>query len=198
MKVLLKVDIDNIGYAGEVHKVSNGYGRNYLLPKGLAVVASDGMLKQAEGWRKKAEARRAEMRAEYEALAAKIKEVSLTFTARAGETGKLYGSITTTQIADAMNEMLGTDIDRRKVGVEQLRQLGSHQIVVRLSGDFQPELTVVVEDENAPEEFVMEEPVVATEESAAESADEVVAVVPVESEDAAELDEISEEESEAA
>jgi large subunit ribosomal protein L9 len=152
MKVLLKQDLDNIGLAGEVHKVSNGYGRNFLLPQGLAVVASPSMMKQAEAWRKKAEARRAELRAEYEALSAKIEEVRLTFTARAGETGKLYGSITTSQIADDLNEKLGTDIDRRKVGIEQLRQLGEHKVVVRLSGDFQPELTVVIENEEGETE----------------------------------------------
>jgi len=147
MKVLLKVDVDNLGMAGEVQSVSNGYGRNYLIPQGLAVVASPSMMKQAEVWRKKAEARRQQIRAEYEALAELIRGVHLTFSARAGESGKLYGSITTSQIADEMNEVLGTDIDRRKVGVEPLRQLGKHKVVVRLSGDFQPELTVVVESE---------------------------------------------------
>lgn len=158
MKVLLKEDIENIGLAGEVHDVSNGYGRNYLLPQGLAVVASPGMMKQADVWRKKAEARRAELRAEYEALSAKIEEVRLTFTARAGETGKLYGSVTTTQIADDLNEVLGTEIDRRKVGVEPLRQLGEHKVVVRLSGDFQPELTVVIENEEGEIEPAVELP----------------------------------------
>lgn len=147
MKVLLKQDVENIGMAGEVHKVSNGYGRNFLLPQGLAVIASPGMMKQADVWRRKAEARREELRQEFQALATRIENVRLTFTARAGETGKLYGSITTTQIADDLNEALGTDIDRRKVGVEPLRQLGEHKVVVRLSGDFQPELTVVIENE---------------------------------------------------
>ncbi|MBK8903683.1 MAG: 50S ribosomal protein L9 [Anaerolineaceae bacterium] len=147
MKVLLKQDVENIGMAGEVHKVSNGFGRNFLLPQGLAVIASPGMMKQAVVWRKKAEARREELRQEYQALATRIENVRLTFTARAGETGKLYGSVTTTQIADELNEELGTDIDRRKVGVEPLRQLGEHKVVVRLSGDFQPELTVVIENE---------------------------------------------------
>lgn len=149
MKVLLKEDVDNLGYAGEVHKVAPGYGRNYLIPKGMAVKASDSVMKQAEIWRGRAEARRAELKAEYEALSAKIEDVKLSFKARAGETGKLYGSITTAQIADDLNEALGTDIDRRKVGVEALRQLGEHQVVVRLSAEFQPEVTVVVEDEEA-------------------------------------------------
>lgn len=175
MKVLLKQDVENLGYAGEVHKVAPGYGRNYLIPQGLAVLATPGMMKQADAWRKKAEARRAQLRAEYEALAAKIQDVTLKFTAKAGNTGKLYGSITTSQIADELNAVLGTDIDRRKVGVEPLRQLGEHKVVVRLSGEFQPEFTVVIESEEG-EEVVMEEPVTPEdlEEAAEEAVEEVV------------------------
>ncbi len=148
MKVLLKVDVENLGYAGEVYSVANGYGRNYLLPQGLAVKASEGMLKQAEAWRKRAETRREEIRAEYEALSAKIIEVVVSFTARAGETGKLYGSVTTAQLTDALNELLGTDIDRRKVGNDPLRSLGEHKVIVRLNADFQPEFTAVIENED--------------------------------------------------
>ncbi|MCZ7669343.1 MAG: hypothetical protein M5U34_20275 [Chloroflexi bacterium] len=81
-------------------------------------------------------------------MAAKIEEVILTYTAQAGETGKLYGSITTSQIADDLNETLSTEIDRRKVGIEPLRQVSNHKVVVRLSGDIQPELTVIVESED--------------------------------------------------
>ena len=95
MKVLLKEDVDNLGLAGEVHEVAPGYGRNYLIPQGFAVKATSGAMSQADVWRKKAEARRAQIRAEHEALAAQIEAVTLMFTARAGETGKLYGSITT-------------------------------------------------------------------------------------------------------
>ncbi len=157
MKVLLKEDVDNLGFAGEVHKVAAGYGRNYLLPKGLAVKASPNVMKQAVVWRRKAETRREEIRAEFEALSQKIQEVTLNFTAKAGNTGKLYGSITTSQIADTLNETLGTEIDRRKVGVDPLRQLGEHAVPVRLSGDFQPELTVVIASEDAPEEADAEE-----------------------------------------
>jgi large subunit ribosomal protein L9 len=158
MKVLLKEDVDNIGYAGEVHKVADGYGRNYLIPKGLAVLATGSVMKQADVWRKKAEARREELRAEYEMLSQKINETTLTYSARAGETGKLYGSITTSQITDDLNEVLGTEIDRHKVGVEPLRQLGKHQVVVRLSGDFQPHVTVLIEpEEGSPAQLVLEE-----------------------------------------
>ena len=150
MKVCLKEDVDNLGYAGEVHTVADGYGRNFLLPKGLAVKASPDVMKQAVAWRKRAETRRAELRAEHNVLAEKIRAVTLTFTARAGENGKLYGSITTHQIADMLNEVLGTEIDRRKVGTEPLRLLGEHHIPVRLSGEFHPEFLVVVQQEGAP------------------------------------------------
>lgn len=153
MKVLLREDVDNIGYAGEVHKVADGYGRNYLIPRGLAVKATPSVLKEAEAWRKKAEARRAELRAEYQALSERIEATTLTFAALAGESGKLYGSVTTAQVTDALNEALGTDIDRRKVGDEPLRRLGSHEVLVRLAREFQPRVTVVIE----PEGEVVEE-----------------------------------------
>lgn len=151
MKVLLKEDVSNLGYAGEVHDVADGYGRNYLIPQGLAVKATPNVVNQARVWRQRAEARREQLRSEYEALTARINDTILTFTARAGETGKLYGSVTTTQVADELNETLGTDIDRRNVGTEPLRELGEHKVVVRLSGDFQPEVTVVVKREGGEE-----------------------------------------------
>jgi large subunit ribosomal protein L9 len=163
MKVLLKEDVDNLGYAGEVHTVADGYGRNFLLPKGLAVKASPNVMKQADAWRRRAESRRAELRAEYDILSEKIRAVALTFTARAGENGKLYGSITTHQIADKLNEALGTEIDRRKVGTEPLRQVGEHSIPVRLSGDHHPEFRVIVQPEGAPAPSLVAQPVEETE-----------------------------------
>ena len=172
MKVLLKEDVENLGYAGEVYTVADGYGRNYLIPKGMAVIAKPGVLKQADVWRKKAEARRAELRAEHEALSEKIESTKLTFTARAGSTGKLYGSITTTMITDLLNETLGTEIDRRKVGTEPLRQLGEHKVVVRLSGDFQPHVTVFIESEDGDVLLDLAEEDVAEEEGGEEAAAE--------------------------
>lgn len=156
MKVLLKEDVENLGLAGEVYDVANGFGRNYLLPNGFAVKASLGVMNQAELWRNKAEARRAEIRAEFEALAEKIVEVTLNYTARASETGKLFGSVTTAQITDDLNTELSTEIDRRKVGVEPLRQLGEHKVVVRLNANIQPELTVIIEGEEVPVTVVEE------------------------------------------
>jgi large subunit ribosomal protein L9 len=157
MKVLLKEDVENLGYAGEVYKVADGYGRNYLIPKGMAVLANPSVMKQAEAWRKKAETRRAEMQAEHEALSATIEATTLTFTARAGNTGKLFGSVTTAQITDSLNETIGTEIDRRKVGTEPLRQLGEHKVVVRLSSDFHPHVTVIIESEDGEVFQVIEE-----------------------------------------
>jgi large subunit ribosomal protein L9 len=170
MKVLLKEDVENLGLAGEVHQVAPGYGRNYLIPRGYAIVATPGALNQATVWRKKAEARRAQIRAEHQALAEKINGVTLTFTARAGETGKLYGSITTAQVAEGLADALGIEVDRRKVGDEPLRQLGEHKVVVRLTGDIQPHVTVLIKPEG--EEEMAAETAVApeTEEEAEEVA----------------------------
>ena len=171
MKVLLKEDVENLGYAGEVFKVADGYGRNYLIPKGMAVLANPSVMKQAEAWRKKAEARRAEMQAEHEALSVSIEATTLTFTARAGNTGKLFGSVTTSQITDSLNETIGTEIDRRKVGTEPLRQLGEHKVVVRLSSDFHPHVTVIIESEDGEVLQVIEEEEEAFEEIEIEAVD---------------------------
>ena len=144
MKVLLKEDVDNLGYAGEIMNVADGYGRNYLIPKGLAVIATAGVLKQASVWRERAAVRMAELQQEHQALAARIEETQLEFTARAGETGKLYGSITSNDIAELLNESLGTEIDKRNVAGGPLRSLGEHQVPIRLSRDFSPRVNVVV------------------------------------------------------
>lgn len=159
MKVLLKEDVDNLGYAGEVMNVADGYGRNYLIPNGLAVKATSGVLKQAESWREHAAVRMNEIRKEHEALSSRIDNVTLEFEARAGETGKLYGSVTTADIAQQLNEVLGTEIDRRNIASEPIRQLGKHQVTVRLSRDYSPSVTVVVRpfgDEEFDEEIEAE------------------------------------------
>ncbi len=144
MKVLLKEDVDNLGYAGEVLQVADGYGRNYLIPRGLAMKATAGVLKQAHSWRERAAVRLAELRSEHEALSLQINNTILNFYARAGETGKLYGSITTGDITDELNEMLGTDVDRRHVIGGALRQLGEHRVAIRLSRDYQPQILVQI------------------------------------------------------
>ncbi|MDT8304477.1 MAG: 50S ribosomal protein L9 [Anaerolineae bacterium] len=169
MKVLLKEDVDNLGYAGEVHEVANGYGRNFLIPRGMAVKATPNVLKQAAAWRARAEARRAELRAEYEALSERINETHLVFYARAGESGRLYGSITMMDVAERLNKELGTEIDRRKLDSQSLRDLGEHRITIHLDRDFHPQLQIFIhpEGELEPEE----EP---ADEAAVEEADEAI------------------------
>lgn len=162
MKVLLQKDVDNLGYAGEVHNVADGYGRNYLIPRGLAVKATPGVLKQAAAWRERAEMRRAEVRAQNEALAEKLNGLRLNFSARAGEGGRLYGSVTMMDIADRINEMLGVEIDRRKFDSQPLRDLGDHTVSVRLDRDFHPQVHVSV---HPLEEEEASAPVVEAEDS---------------------------------
>ncbi len=184
MKVLLKEDVSNLGYAGEVMDVADGYGRNYLIPQGMAVKATPGVLTAAKTWRERAKVRLAELRKEHEALSERIADTRLIFHARAGETGKLYGSVTTNDVVDALNAELGTSVDRRSVVGEPLRQLGEHQVTVRLSRDYQPQVMVYIHPEGdlEPEEEVEEEVV------EAETVDEVE-VEEVEAESEAEVEE---------
>jgi large subunit ribosomal protein L9 len=130
-------------------------------------------MKQADIYRKRAEARRAELEKKYTELAAKISETTLTFTAKAGETGRLYGSVTTFQVADALNEALGTEIDRRKVGAgsDSLRDLGEHKVTVRLDADHQTDVTVIIEPEDEELMDLMEDLVETEDEDEVETAE---------------------------
>ncbi|MEM9774484.1 MAG: 50S ribosomal protein L9 [Chloroflexota bacterium] len=153
MKVLLKKDVDNLGYAGEIFDVSAGYGRNFLIPQGLAVPATPGTLKQATAWMEQAAARREQLRQEYAALVERLSGQSITFHARAGESGRLYGSVTTEQIAEKISEELGIEVDRKKISVpgKALRTLGAHNAAVRLDGEFSAQVRVNVLNEEGEE-----------------------------------------------
>lgn len=155
MKVLLKKDVDNLGYAGEIFDVSPGYGRNYLIPQGFAIPATPGALKQAKKWMEQAVMRRDQLRKEYEALIDKIKGSSVTFYAKAGDKGRLYGSVTTEQISEKIKEELGIDVDRKKISIEgkALRNLGSHNALVRLDSEFQTTIKINVLPEEVDEEL---------------------------------------------
>ena len=145
MKVLLIQDVDNLGYAGDVKKVANGYGRNYLLPQQLAVLATPGALKQAETIRKAAEKRRAQETADAQAVANQLTGLKLLFERRAGETGKLYGSVTSGDIAEAILEKTGIELDKRKVAVpEPIRNLGEQEVPIKLMIDVATSITVEV------------------------------------------------------
>ncbi len=144
MKVLLIKDVYKLGRAGDVKRVADGFGRNFLLPQGLAVLATSGALKQVDHIRAKATARRAVLNNELGAIAEQINGQVFTFSSRAGETGKLYGSITAQMVTDALNEKLGTKIDRHQVEMEPVRTLGEHKARVRLTVDLTPEVKVIV------------------------------------------------------
>jgi large subunit ribosomal protein L9 len=157
MKVLLLEDVINLGLAGDVVTVADGYGRNYLIPRGLADVATSGSLKQADQIRRAGERKRARELDSARELAERIEGLELTFKARAGETGKLYGSITTADLAEAMERELGQEFDRRKIISDPLRQLGDHAVPVRLMTDVTATLKVVIEPEEGEEAEVPEE-----------------------------------------
>jgi len=148
MKVLLTRDVDKLGKAGAVKMVADGYARNYLIPHGLAVYASPGALKQAETIRKMEQKRQTQLADEASAIADRLKGVTLKFQARASETGKLYGSITTKQVVDALEKEIGAAIDRRRLDMrEPIRSLGLHTIRVHLATDLNPGFDVLVERE---------------------------------------------------
>ena len=144
MKVLLLEDVYKLGRAGDVKKVADGYGRNYLIPQDLAVLATPGALKQVEHIRSRAETSRAALNQEMSGIAERLTKLTLAFPARAGETGKLYGSITAQMIADAIQGKLGVDLDRRQLDAQPLRTLGEHSVRVRLTIDLVPDVRVIV------------------------------------------------------
>jgi large subunit ribosomal protein L9 len=144
MKVLLLKDVYKLGHAGDIKKVADGYGRNFLLPQGLAVLATAGALKQTERIRSKATATREVLNTELKGVSDQIQGLILTFNSKAGETGKLYGSITTQMIADEIAKKLKVTIDRRQIESQPIRDLGEHKAKIRLTVDLVPEIKVTV------------------------------------------------------
>lgn len=148
MKVLLLQDLATLGQAGEVHKVAAGYARNYLMPQGIAMPATKGMMKQAEEIREAGMRRRAKERADAEAQASIINSQKLLFNVKAGETGRLYGSINTADLGDRLAEATELDIDRRKIMLDHpIRDLGVYPVRVRLMMDVYAQFTVGVVQE---------------------------------------------------
>lgn len=144
MKVLLIKDVYKLGRAGDVKKVADGYGRNFLIPQGMAVLATEGALKQADRIRQKAAESRALINDEMAVVAEALAKINLSFGARAGETGKLYGSITSQDVSDQIHQKTGHLIKRQMIDMQPLRTLGDHVVRVRLTMDLIPEIKVVV------------------------------------------------------
>jgi large subunit ribosomal protein L9 len=168
MKVLLLKDVYKLGRAGDVKRVADGYGRNFLIPQGLASLATPGALKQAEHIRTEAAATRAILNKEMSGVAEQLAKVTLTFAAKAGETGKLYGSITPQMIVDALKEKVGVEVNRRQLDSQPIRTLGEHKVHIRLTMDLIPVVTAIVHREG--EALVL--PAAAEPEAATETAPE--------------------------
>ncbi|NLE96111.1 MAG: 50S ribosomal protein L9 [Dehalococcoidia bacterium] len=149
MKVIFVKDVVGSGEVGEVKEVARGFARNHLLPRGLAVEASPGAMKQAES-RIKQEKERKEMEARrLELLAEKLNGKELHFTARVGSEDKLFGSITAAQIAEQLTAMVDSPVDKKHIALERpLREAGSHEVLVKLSGRAEATVTVVIEPES--------------------------------------------------
>jgi large subunit ribosomal protein L9 len=157
MKVLLLQDVYNLGRAGDVKKVANGYGRNYLIPQGLAVLATPGAMGQAERIRVEADKQRAIINEEMGGIAEQLQGVTLTFPARASETGRLYGSINTRMMAEAVSEKIGIEISHRQIDSQPLRMIGEHMVHIRLTVDLIPEISVIVHREGETVQQALEE-----------------------------------------
>jgi large subunit ribosomal protein L9 len=158
MEILLKQDVDNLGSAGDIVKVKPGFARNYLIPRGLAMPATPGLRKQAEQIKQAAERRRLRELKTAQDLADRISQVTLNFKAKAGESGRLYGSITSAAIADALGEELGTEIDRRDLRLDHsLRELGEHEVTIHLAQGVNATFKVVVKPEGELEKDTLTE-----------------------------------------
>ncbi len=148
MEVLLIKDVPGIGKAGQTKKVADGYARNYLLARHLAVVASDSALKQAEKLRQASIKREAETRDEARKLAAILDQVRLTFRVKAGENDRLFGAITGGDIAEALEREHQITIDKRKIELDQpIKDLGEHRVPLKLHPEVSAAVSVSVERE---------------------------------------------------
>lgn len=151
MEVILRDHVENVGKRGEVVKVADGYARNYLLPRKLALPATPGNLKQIERERVKLDAIEAAEKSGAEAIAAKMAGVEVVITRKIGETQALYGSVTTADIADAL-QLLGFETDRRKIGLrEPIKRLGEYTVPLKLHREVTVDIPVKVVAEGQPE-----------------------------------------------
>ncbi len=148
MKVLLRDDVSGVGHKGDLCEVSDGYARNFLLPRGLAMRATEGVDAQAEGMRRARAIRDAQDREAAEEIAKTLVSKVLTITARASDEGRLFGSIASADVAQAVVEQTGVELDRRQIVLdEHLKDVGTHTVMVRLHTDVEFPLTVEVNAE---------------------------------------------------
>jgi large subunit ribosomal protein L9 len=145
MKVILQKTVERLGDPGDVADVADGYARNFLIPRGLAVRAEKGTVRHAESLKRAHEARTKARKGEFETLAARIIQAPVVVTARAGDEGRLFGSVTAADIAEALSEQAGLSVDRRDVHLDEpIRSIGTHEVTVHLYAEVDPVVTVDV------------------------------------------------------
>jgi large subunit ribosomal protein L9 len=145
MKIVLRADVENVGHKGDLVDVADGFARNYLVPKGFALPATPGIQKQADAMRRNRDAKDRRDREAAEAVAAQLSGRTVTVLARAGEGGRLFGSITSSDVADAVGVQLGVPVDRRRVVLDEpLKQLGPVELSIRLHTDVVARVVVEV------------------------------------------------------
>lgn len=144
MKVILREDIEKLGKAGEVVKVADGYGRNYLIPRNLAFLANVRNMKTLEHDRRVIETRAKKARKAAEDVAQSLSGMTVAISAKAGEEGKLFGAVTSRDIAEAL-EKAGVEMDRKSIQLaEPIKQIGEYKVKVRVAAEVVPEITVNV------------------------------------------------------
>ena len=152
MKVVLLEDLPGKGKAGEIKEVSKGYARNFLLPRGLALLATPAVIKQVESRLEQDKIEESIDRDKLVELAQQIEGKEIRFQARMGAGERLFGSITAADVAEKLSQAIGSVIDKKKIDIEKsLRKTGSHQVAVKLASDLNPQITVVIEEEQETE-----------------------------------------------
>jgi large subunit ribosomal protein L9 len=145
VKVVLRADVEHLGQKGDLVDVADGYARNFLVPRGLALRATSGIEKQADAMRRNREARDRRDREAAQAIADQLNAPTIQIQARAGEGGRLFGSVTSTDIAAAVQAQIGIEVDRRNIALDEpLKELGASDLVVRLHPDVTATLRVEV------------------------------------------------------
>ncbi len=145
MRVILRADLDNVGKRGDVVDVSDGYARNYLLPKGFALKASAGAEAQAQGMRRARDVKDAAARAAAEDVAKTLVPATITVSAKAGSGGRLFGSVTSTEVAEAIKAQTGLEVNRKDLHLpEPIKTAGLHEVQAKLHSDVQFQVTLEV------------------------------------------------------
>ena len=145
MRIVLRTDVENVGKKGDILEVADGFARNYLIPKGRAIAATKGVQSQADAMRRSRDKKDSADREAAEVVARTLVPTVITISAKAGAEGKLFGSVTTTELAESVQAQTGIELDRRRIHLDEpIRSVGTHEVPVKLHADVEFRLTVEV------------------------------------------------------